>query len=140
MLCVPIHTAFFLFDLSTMKITLKLEEVFMFILSLFLFYQLESSWWLFSLFFLLPDIGMLGYLMNEKIGSISYNLLHHKGIALMILLLGYGLNHKELQFAGIIIFSHASFDRIFGYGLKYKHGFKSTHLGEIGNNQSLDKV
>lgn len=38
-----------------------------------------------------------------------------------------------LQLAGIILFAHAAFDRILGYGLKYERGFKFTHLGEIGN-------
>jgi hypothetical protein len=32
---------------------------------------------------------------------------------------------------GIILFTHASFDRIFGYALKYFDNFKHTHLGEI---------
>jgi len=36
------------------------------------------------------------------------------------------------QLIGIILFSHASMDRIMGYGLKYDKGFKYTHLGEIG--------
>lgn len=30
-------------------------------------------------------------------------------------------------FTGILLFAHASLDRIFGYGLKYEQGFKFTH-------------
>ena len=30
--------------------------------------------------------------------------------------------------------SHASFDRVFGYGLKYEDAFRHTHLGMIGRD------
>lgn len=36
--------------------------------------------------------------------------------------------------AGVILFAHASMDRIFGYGLKYADDFKHTHLQEIGDH------
>lgn len=81
---------------------------------------------------LLPDIGMLGYLGGNKIGAFSYNLFHHKGIAIVIYLLGLYLVLPIVQLIGIILFSHASFDRALGYGLKYDKGFKFTHLGSIG--------
>jgi hypothetical protein len=32
-------------------------------------------------------------------------------------------------FTGTLLFTHASFDRILGYGLKYFDSFKHTHLG-----------
>jgi hypothetical protein len=82
--------------------------------------------------FLAPDIGMIGYLVNPKIGAITYNIFHHKGIAVVLYVLGIYLNIPPLQFAGILLFSHSSFDRIFGYGLKYSDNFKHTHLGMIG--------
>src|SRR5690606_16888758 len=103
----------------------------MFLFSLYLFQQLHYSWWLFILLILLPDIGMLGYLINKKVGAMLYNSFHHKGIALMILLIGYLFNIIELQLIGIILFAHASLDRIFGYGLKYPDSFQNTHLGKI---------
>jgi hypothetical protein len=37
-----------------------------------------------------------------------------------------------LQLAGIILFTHSSMDRVFGYGLKYPDSFNNTHLGPIG--------
>jgi hypothetical protein len=37
-----------------------------------------------------------------------------------------------MQLIGVIMFSHAAFDRLLGYGLKYEEGFKFTHLGAIG--------
>ena len=115
--------------------TLKLEEFAIFCLSIFLFNQIEFAWWYFPLFLLLPDIGMIGYLINTKIGALSYNLLHHKGIALVILVLGYYNSNEWIVFAGIILFGHASMDRIFGYGLKFDDNFKHTHLGWLNREK-----
>ena len=115
-----------------MKNVLKLEELMMFLLGIFAFGQLNFSWWLFLVLILLPDISMLGYLANAKIGAISYNLFHHKGIAILFFLIGACLHIEIVKLFGVILFSHASFDRIFGYGLKYFNNFKHTHLGEIG--------
>ena len=111
-----------------MKTSLRIEELFMFVLGVFLFSQLEFSWWWFLVLILTPDIGMLGYIFNTKIGAISYNVFHHKGIAIIIYLIGVYFQNHILELTGIILFSHASFDRIFGYGLKYFDDFKHTHL------------
>ena len=80
---------------------------------------------------LLPDIGMLGYVLNPKIGAIIYNAFHHKGVAIVFFFIGIYFNLELLQFIGIILFSHAAMDRIFGYGLKYFDAFSNTHLGKI---------
>lgn len=117
-----------------MKTTLKLEELGMFILGIFLFTQLSYAWWWFLVLILLPDIGMLGYLISTKVGAITYNICHHKGLAIVIYLMGIYVDIELLKLIGIILFSHASLDRIFGYGLKFKDDFKNTHLGEVGNN------
>jgi len=61
-----------------------------------------------------------------------YNLFHHKGIAIVLFVPGVLLSDMTIQIAGIILFGHASMDRMFGYGLKLKDGFKYTHLGLIG--------
>src|SRR5690606_12440915 len=115
-----------------MKTTLKVEEFGMFLLSIFLFSQLEYSWWIYLALFFLPDIGMIGYFFNSKIGADVYNLIHHKGIAILVLIAGYIMEIPVIQLAGIILFGHSSFDRILGYGLKYPDDFKNTHLGVIG--------
>lgn len=115
-----------------MKTSLKLEELAMFLISIYLFSLTEFSWWLFPALILLPDIGMLGYLVNPKIGAISYNLFHHKAVAIAVLCLGYAVQNEGIILTGIILFGHASMDRIFGYGLKYFDDFKHTHLGMIG--------
>ena len=115
-----------------MKTVIKLEEIGMFLFGIYLFSLLNYAWWWFFVLILAPDIAMIGYLFGNKMGSISYNVFHHKGIAILIYLMGIYVQNSLLQLIGIILFSHASLDRMLGYGLKYKTGFKFTHLGEIG--------
>ncbi len=115
-----------------MEFTLKLEELAMLILGIFAFSLLDFAWWWFLVLFLAPDIGMLGYLFGNRTGALLYNLFHHKGLAILIWVLGFSLENQIFQLIGVILFAHASFDRMLGYGLKYKTGFKFTHLGEIG--------
>lgn len=112
-----------------MKNILRIEEVAMFALAIYSAYQLPYAAWVFWALLLVPDIGMLGYLVNIKTGAFTYNLLHHKGIAIVIFILGIFIENTGLQLTGIIMFGHASMDRIFGYGLKYADSFKHTHLG-----------
>jgi len=119
-----------------MKNLIKFEELGMFCLTLFLFNLLGFSWWFFLIFILAPDISMLGYLINPKAGAILYNTFHHKGLAILIYLIGSYTFNYTLIFIGLIIFGHSSIDRFLGFGLKYSDAFKHTHLGLIGEKNS----
>lgn len=116
-----------------MKNLLKLEEFLLFCFSLLLFSELDYGWGWYALFFFAPDLSMLGYLFNPRIGSWTYNLIHHKGLAVAIYAFGYLLLNPALMFTGIILLGHSSLDRVLGYGLKYPDAFQNTHLGRIGN-------
>lgn len=115
-----------------MNVVLKLEELFLFLLGIYLFSLLNYDWWWFIALLLTPDIGMFSYFLNAKIGAFTYNLFHHRAIAIIIYLMGIYLSIPLCQLIGILLFSHIAFDRCLGYGLKYEKGFKYTHLGEIG--------
>ena len=80
-----------------MKNTLKLEGLAQFILGIYLFSLTSFAWWWFPLLLLTPDVGMVGYLVNSKLGAATYNLFHHKGIAILILWVGYFLDQHVLQ-------------------------------------------
>ena len=121
-----------------MKTTLKLEELAMFLLGIFAFSFLNFHWSTFLLLLFLPDLSMLGYLGGNRTGAFFYNLFHHKGLAVVVYILGVYLDIHSIQLTGIILFSHSAFDRFLGYGLKYESGFKFTHLGEIGRKQSIE--
>ena len=114
-----------------MKSILKLEELLQFALGIYLFSTLSYAWWWFLVLILLPDIGMLGYLVNTKTGALTYNVFHHKALAILFFLAGIYFEIEVMQLIGIILFSHAALDRIFGYGLKYADNFKNTHLGHL---------
>ncbi|GAA3553333.1 DUF4260 domain-containing protein [Snuella lapsa] len=114
-----------------MSLVLKMEELLLFVLGVYFFNILDFSWWWFLVLLLTPDIGMLGYLVSAKVGAITYNVLHHKGLAVLLYLGGIYLGSQIIQLIGVILFSHAALDRVFGYGLKYLDNFKHTHLGNL---------
>lgn len=117
-----------------MKYMLKLEELFLFGLALFLFSKLDYGWALYALLFLAPDLSMIGYATNPRLGAWTYNLFHHKGLAVALYVLGSAFSIPWLSLGGTILLGHASLDRVFGYGLKYPDAFQHTHLGAIGKH------
>ncbi|WP_419868338.1 DUF4260 domain-containing protein [Chryseobacterium sp. CT-SW4] len=118
-----------------MKTQLKLEYAAFLILGIWAFMQTQFSWWWLAALFFAPDISMLGYAVNNKMGAFFYNLFHHFGIAIILYLAGILLALPYLSMIGTVIFSHSAFDRLLGYGLKYPDSFHNTHLGKIGKDQ-----
>ena len=117
-----------------MHILLKLEDLAKFILAFIVTLILGFKWWMFFAFLLAPDLSMVGYLINTRIGAYLYNIFHHQGIALLVVAFGYFMGITNLHFAGWVLFGHSAMDRCFGYGLKYTDDFKNTHLGRIGRD------
>ncbi len=116
-----------------MRWILALEELAQCILAIYAiqFTFIELPWWLWTILFFSPDLGMLGYLANVKVGAFTYNLVHHKALAIAIIAWGFFTGDDRILAAGLLIYAHSSFDRVFGYGLKYGDAFKHTHLGWI---------
>lgn len=116
-----------------MKHLLKLEEAAMTAFGFFLLHSqsLEFPVWAWILWFLSPDISIACYTVNSKAGAYCYNFFHHKGVALALYGSGLFIHNDWLIFIGAIMFTHSSFDRILGYGLKYPDNFKHTHLGTL---------
>jgi hypothetical protein len=96
-------------------------------LSLFAYHWNHGSWLLFVLLFLVPDLSMLGYVANARVGAITYNAVHNYVGPLA--LAGYSLstNHPPISLS-LIWIAHVGFDRMLGFGLKYPTRFKDTHL------------
>jgi hypothetical protein len=102
-----------------------------FVLSLAAYAAFESGWWAFLLWFLAPDLSMLGYLAGPRTGAATYNLVHaYVGPAALIAVSLAGV--APLLAPGVIWSAHIGFDRMLGYGLKYPDGFGYTHLGRLG--------
>ena len=122
-----------------MKTLLRIEELFLVLLSFYLFLPLGFAWWWFLVLFLAPDLSMIGYLVNPKWGAALYDFVHHKAVAITLFVLGGFFHIAWAQAAGLIILGHSSFDRILGYGLKYPDSFQNTHLGMIGRAAGEEK-
>jgi hypothetical protein len=122
-----------------MRNLLKLEEAAMFIFGLVLLLRFDLPWWLLLILFFTPDLGAMGYVMGPRFGAITYNALHHKAVALGLLLIGVMSTNEYFRIAGLIIFAHSSFDRMLGFGLKYPDSFSNSHLGPIGKAAQIKK-
>ena len=115
-----------------MNALLKLEDAAKFMAAYWLSLYLGNTWWIFFAWLLAPDLSMIGYVVSTRVGAMLYNLAHHQGLALAILIAGIYFSFPGLILTGIILFGHSAMDRLLGYGLKYPDDFKHTHLGWIG--------
>ncbi len=108
----------------------------LFVLGCAAYASLGLSWLWFILLLFAPDLGAIGYLAGPRVGAVTYNVTHHKGLAILFYVLGVYTASVPLVVAGIIMFAHSSLDRALGFGLKYPDAFQHTHLGWIGKQAS----
>ncbi len=121
-----------------MSFVLKLEEMAVFAFCIFLFSKLNFAWWWFPALLFIPDIGMLGYLINPQVGAFTYNVIHHRLLAAAIAVYALTYGNDNWKLAAVILFAHISFDRACGYGLKHSDSFSNTHLGIIGKEKKVE--
>jgi hypothetical protein len=96
--------------------------------------HLGGTWPLFAALFLLPDLGMAGYLFDRRIGAAIYNLAHTYLAPALLALGGLMLSALHPNLLALIWAAHIGFDRFVGFGLKYPDSFGATHLGWKGRN------
>jgi hypothetical protein len=113
------------------KALLRIEGATLFAASIAVFALQSQQWWLYPALLLVPDIFMLGYLRDTKLGAFFYNLGHSYPAAALVTVLGFSLGSPLTVAIGAIWFGHIGWDRMFGYGLKYGTSFKHTHLGDL---------
>jgi hypothetical protein len=107
---------------------LHLEGAAVFALSLLAYHWNHGSWLLFVLVFLVPDLSMIGYIVNVRLGSLTYNAVHTYVGPLALAGYSFTTSHQMLLGISLIWIAHIGFDRMLGYGLKYPTRFKDTHL------------
>src|SRR5579871_5807601 len=100
-----------------MNFLLKTEDAAKFFAAYAATLYFGNAWWLFFAWLLAPDLSMIGYAINAKVGAVCYNLAHHQGIALVIFVVGIYLQVPWLTFTGAVLFGHSALDRWLGYGL-----------------------
>lgn len=113
------------------KILLHVEGFAVLGLSIFMYSYSGFSWVLFILLLFVPDVAMFGYLFNNKIGAIIYNIFHTYSISIAIILFGMMVDSDITLAIGMIWLAHIGMDRMVGYGLKYPKSFKDNHLQRV---------
>ena len=113
------------------KLLLRLEGAVLFAASIAVFALQGQQWWLYPALLLVPDVFMLGYLRNTRLGAITYNLGHSYPAAALVTVIGLVSAAPFTVAIGAIWFGHIGWDRMLGYGLKYATSFKHTHLGDL---------
>ena len=113
------------------KILLHVEGLAVLVLSLYFYWDSQFSWVLFLVLLFAPDISMLGYVVNNRIGARIYNIFHTYTIAIIIIFVGLLFENQTALAIGLIWSSHIGMDRMIGYGLKYPTDFKDTHLNRV---------
>ena len=114
------------------RLILRLEGLALFILATWAFSYTGTSWWLYAVLFLTPDLSFAGYLAGPRLGAVAYNAVHSTLGPAVLAGLGLFLDHSMLLGIAAVWAAHIGFDRMLGYGLKYSSGFNDTHLGRIG--------
>jgi len=117
------------------SLVLRAECFLVLIITTYAFRTLGGNWWLFAAIFVSIDLFMLGYLVNNHIGGLAYNLGHSYIVPRVLLIIGLFGGFTELTLAMLAWNAHISLDRALGFGLKHER-FHVTHLGPIGIKKS----
>lgn len=116
---------------SLPALLLRLEGAAFFLGAIALFASQGGSGVMFVLLLLAPDLGMIGYFANPRLGSYTYNAVHFYGMPVILAALALaGQWPLGVQLA-LIWFAHIGMDRVLGFGLKYPTNFKDTHLQRV---------
>ena len=110
---------------------LRLEGLLELIAATALYAYLGGNGWLFAALLLTPDIAMLGYLRNPRVGAFCYNLAHLNALPLTLAVIAFLSGATTILLLMLIWIAHIGMDRAVGYGFKLPDGFKSTHLGNL---------
>jgi hypothetical protein len=113
------------------RVLLRLEGIAALALAAYGYGELGGRWLWFVVFFLAPDLTLLGYLAGPRAGAIAYNLIHTYAAAAMLLAAGWTLGVPVLQLVALVLAAHIGLDRAVGYGLKYPSAAKDTHMQRV---------
>ena len=109
----------------------RIENGFAFVISFYIYMQLDFPIWLFFVLLLVPDITMIGYAINKEIGAIVYNFGHSLIVPLLFAIGYFSFSKDYLLIISIIWLAHIFMDRLLGFGLKYKESFNKTHIQKL---------
>lgn len=113
------------------RLIIRAENLLILVGSVLAYRELGGSLLMFVLLILIPDVSMIGYLKDKRLGAMTYNLLHNYLIATLIIAVGFLVENLFISSIGLILSSHVSLDRVLGFGLKYPESFKGTHIQKL---------
>jgi len=116
---------------STPARILRVEALAIAIASMVAYRWVGGGWGMYFGLWLVPDLFMVGYLLNPRVGSIGYNLSHNLVLPVGLCAVGAALSDMFVLQLGFIWLSHVAIDRALGFGLKYASAFRDTHLGRV---------
>jgi hypothetical protein len=116
---------------SGVRWVLQAEGLPIFIAGAAAFGALGGPWLALVPLLLVPDLSMVGYLRDTRLGALTYNVAHNLVTAGALLGAGLWFGFGWLAIAGSVAVAHVGMDRLSGYGLKYPTTFKDTHLQHV---------
>ena len=119
------------------RVWLRLEGAAVLLAAVVWYASSGQGWGRFALLFVLPDLSFIGYLAGPARGAVVYNVAHSYVLPLAVAGVLATLRPDLLPLA-VIWLGHIGFDRMLGYGLKYRTAFGDTHLGRIGRGPSME--
>ncbi|MFO8098371.1 MAG: DUF4260 domain-containing protein [Salinibacter sp.] len=103
--------------------------------------MLGASWGLFAALLLAPDISMVGYAWDPRVGAAAYNAVHTSLFPAVLAAVGLGGGWTLGVSLALIATAQIGMDRALGYGLKRPTGFHDTHLSAPdGREQSAEAL
>lgn len=114
---------------------LRLEGALLLVALMVAYWFVSASWVLFIVLVFAPDLAMLGYLRNTRLGAWCYNTSHT--LVGPILLDALSVRFHSVVSLALIWAAHIAMDRALGYGLKYEDPFGHTHLGQLQKPKAL---
>jgi hypothetical protein len=116
---------------------LRAEGLAALVFSVLLYWNFGARWWLFVVLLLVPDLSMLGYAVNPRVGRLSYNIVHSYVLPLGVAMAATAAHNVRLLPLVCIWTAHIGMDRFLGYGLKVSDRFGDTHLGRLGKREKM---
>ena len=92
----------------------------------------SGDWLAFIVLLFVPDVSMIGYMLNATIGAWLYNIVHSYALAIVVMLIGYAMGIDAVISVGLILMAHIGMDQMLGFGYKYADAaFGDTHFNRI---------
>ncbi|MED0965812.1 DUF4260 domain-containing protein [Bacillus paramycoides] len=113
------------------KRIIHLEGLIVLLAAIYIYALCGFSWLLLIVLLFAPDLAMIAYAINSRIGAQIYNLFHTYIISILLVLIGVYFKLDTILMVGLIWTAHIGMDRMLGYGLKYETDFKDTHIQRL---------